>query len=203
MNELLHLFDKYKCDKGTIKHRYDRIYLPHFEPLKDQPIKILEIGVFRGESTRAFLEYFPNATVVGLDIYQRVALKDLGIDNSRFVPVEGSSFDPEVVKMIPDGMKFDIIIDDGAHWPEANRLTFENYFPLLKDDGKYFIEDVWPLENPEIEKHSWVQKYPYKYNIKEHKKFIDSISNYTVTVYNQYKQGNSEHFDSTIYMIEK
>lgn len=200
MNDLLALFDKYGCDKGTKKHRYDEIYSQHFEPLRLQPIKILEIGVFRGASTRALLEYFPNAIIVGLDIYERVSLKDLGISDTRFIPVKGSSFNPKTVEMLPNGIKFDIIIDDGAHWPQANRVTFENYFPLLKEDGKYFIEDVWPLEKLNAKNHPWVQKQQGKYNMKEHKKFISAINQHTVTVYNQ---NNPKHPDSTIYMIEK
>ena len=34
-------------------------------------------------------------------------------------------------------IKFDFIIDDGAHYPEANRLTFENCYPFLKKNGTY------------------------------------------------------------------
>ena len=28
MKSLVELFDKYGCDKGNIKHRYDRVYGP-------------------------------------------------------------------------------------------------------------------------------------------------------------------------------
>ena len=60
------LFDKYGCDKGR-KHGYDVYYQKLFDSY-DKNINILEIGVFRGDSTLATHEYLEDATIYGVDI---------------------------------------------------------------------------------------------------------------------------------------
>ena len=44
-------------------------------------------------------------------------------------------------------IEFDIIIDDGWHWDEAQRKTLVNFFPYLKEGGIYIIEDIYPGSN--------------------------------------------------------
>ena len=44
-------------------------------------------------------------------------------------------------------IKFDIIIDDGWHWDEAQKKTLSNFFPYLKDGGIHVIEDIYPNSN--------------------------------------------------------
>ena len=75
---LQEVFVKHKCDKG-IKHRYWELYEQDFQKHKDEPINILEIGTFKGESTNAWLEYFPNATIYGVDIFHRIKEHELPI----------------------------------------------------------------------------------------------------------------------------
>ena len=41
-------------------------------------------------------------------------------------------------------IKFDIIIDDGWHLDTAQESTLTNFFPYLKNDGLYIIEDIYP-----------------------------------------------------------
>ena len=77
--KLVDYFDKYKCDKGRLKHRYDRVYEPALEPLRDKDFDILEIGIFKGNSIEALVEYAPYATVVGLDTFQRIKPEDIPI----------------------------------------------------------------------------------------------------------------------------
>jgi hypothetical protein len=38
--------------------------------------------------------------------------------------------------------KFDFVIDDGDHSVLAQMDTFQNYWPMVKPNGVYFIEDV-------------------------------------------------------------
>ena len=49
------------------KH-YFPIYEKHFEPIRNKPIKILEIGILNGGSLEMWRYYFPEATIVGIDI---------------------------------------------------------------------------------------------------------------------------------------
>ena len=182
MSELLKLFDKHGCDKGSRKHFYNEVYEPHFEKVRNDPINILEIGVFLGESTAAFHEYFPNANIYGIDIFVRTSPEDLEIlKEERVHFIKGDSMDPMIKTQIEEewpGVKFDIIIDDGAHWPEANRLTFKHTAPFLKEKGKYFVEDVWPIDEMGIEdiNHYWIKKNPDRYSQTSYKKFLNEFS---------------------------
>lgn len=217
MSELLKIFDKYKTDKGSEKHFYHHVYEPHFEPLRNEPINILEIGVFRGASTAAFHEYFPNAQIYGVDIFVRMDPSEIQVlKEDRVHWLKTDSLDPSCTSAIQEkwpGLEFDIIIDDGAHWPEANRLTFKHTFPLLKTGGKYFVEDVWPFDIMDFHdwNHPWVTSNPDRYNKPDYLKFLAEISPYQHQLYDvrmKYdwtpRKDSREYIpDSTIMMIEK
>jgi len=181
---LCELFDKYNCDKGNLKHRYDRVYEPALEPLRDKDFDILEIGIFKGNSIEALVEYAPYATVVGLDTFQRINPEDISIlDHENVLWHKCDSTTPGASSTIVPGLKFDIIIDDGLHTHEAQRKTFENFFPLLKDDGVYFIEDVWPFDimSAADKQHPWLKRNPTDWNDVDYAKLIETISPHTVT----------------------
>lgn len=103
MSELLKIFDKHDCDKGSRKHFYNEVYEPHFEKVRNDPINILEIGVFLGESTAAFHEYFPNANIYGIDIFVRTSPEDLEIlKEERVHFIKGDSMDPMIKTQIEE-----------------------------------------------------------------------------------------------------
>ena len=177
---LKELFNKYDCDKSK-KHHYDTVYQPEFEPLQNESINILEIGVFKGESASAWIDFFPNATVYGLDIFVRVSAEDIPIlQHPRVKWLKGDSTHPSVSGAIqkawPD-VQFDIIIDDGLHTPEANAQTFKNLFPFVKSTGSYYVEDVWPLDiaSQKDLQHYWLQKSPDIYNMLKMNMFLNEI----------------------------
>ena len=191
---LKELFDKYQCDKGTEKHHYYKEYEPYFESVREEPIKILEIGTFKGASTQAFHEYFPNGTIYTIDIFQRTKAKELKIlQEERVEWLKADSMDaslPMKIKREWGDVEFDFIIDDGAHWPEANRLTFENCFPFLKEGGTYFIEDVWPLHrmNNQQLAHPWIQNRLDLYDMMEHYQLMDKLNEYSHKTYDRRKE---------------
>ena len=177
---LKELFNKYGCDKAK-KHHYHTVYQPEFEPLQTEPINILEVGVFKGESASVWIDFFPNATVYGLDIFVRVSAEDIPIlQHPRVKWLKGDSTHPSVSGAIqkawPD-VQFDIIIDDGLHTPEANAQTFRNLFPFVKSTGSYYVEDVWPLDiaSQKDLKHHWLQKSPDIYNMLKMNMFLNEI----------------------------
>ena len=180
MSELGDLFNKYGCDK-TKKHMYDRIYGPALERYKDKEINILEVGVFNGHSTEAFHAYFPKANRYGLDIFVRTKATDLPCyKKDRTDYIKGSSIEPSVKSQIIKkfgNIKFDIIIDDGLHTPQANKMTFRYLSPFLKEDGVFFIEDVFPLEIMSLEdlKHPWLMRHPDRYNALDNNMFLAEI----------------------------
>lgn len=169
------LFNKYGADK-TIKHQYDTVYEKYFEPIKNDQINILEIGVYKGSSTLALHEYFPHATLYGLDLFKRVAMEDIepyGLERCNFIKGDSTfPFDTNLTNK-----KFDLIIDDGLHTPVANAKTLKNFKSLLADDGQYFIEDVWPIElmNEEEMNHRWVKEHPFDYNKHMNKIFLKTL----------------------------
>lgn len=182
---LKELLQKYKCDKSS-KHSYELCYEKHFLPVKNQPINILEIGIFKGESMKVWLEYFPNATVYGIDIFQRIKENELPIlKNPRVKYLKLDSISEQAKQIITENwgdIKFDFIIDDGLHTPVANRLTFLNFINFLKNDGVFFIEDVYPIDKME-KPHPWFKQSGRieQYTLKQYQKFIETLQSFDVT----------------------
>ena len=182
------IFNKHTTDKAK-KHQYDKIYEKYFSSVRNDEVNILEVGTFRGASTAAFHEYFPNGNIYTIDIFERVDENDIPILNEDRVfylkqdsTVEGVT---ESVEKAWPGVKFDFIIDDGAHHPLANALTLKNLMPHLKESGIYFIEDYWPLDlMSKFElNHKWLVNRPERYNNKNQKILLDELSKYNVKHY--------------------
>lgn len=146
---LLDCFNNAKSDKGT-KHAYHLIYEPTIQKHREDPINFLEIGCFRGASTAAWIEYFPNATIYTMDIFTRVNEKDIEILNHPRVKwMKVNSTTKDVPKRIWEewgDVEFDFVIDDGSHILKDQRDTFSNVYPFLKDGGTYWIEDLFEMD---------------------------------------------------------
>lgn len=174
------LFNKYGCDKSS-KHHYHTVYEKEFDSIRNEAINILEVGVFRGDSVRAWLDYFPNATIYGIDVFKRHTPQEIDIlQHERVKWLKADSTNIAVRQSIKKEwprIRFDIIIDDGLHTPAANASTLHNLYPLLKKNGSFYVEDVWPLDimtRSELE-HYWILKHPDRYNILEMNKFLREI----------------------------
>lgn len=144
---------KHQTDKATSilrpsppAHGYAPHYDRIFTPLRNLPIKLLEIGVSGGESIRTWLEYFPDGIIYGVDI---VTSSWKG-DDPRYTLVIGdqSSADFWEGFIKEHGHEWDIIIDDGSHWAKHIITSFNCLWPRLKSGGFYCIEDLetsyWP-----------------------------------------------------------
>ena len=200
---LVQLFDKYKCDKGSLKHRYDRVYGHALDQLRNEKFNMLEIGVFKGNSTEAFIEYCPHVEIVALDIFERVEMEQIKIPgHERVDGYAGSSMEPiyedsNIFQVFEEG--FDIIIDDGLHTHEAQRKTFDNLFQYLKEGGSYFIEDVWPyhIMSEKEKEHYWLVKHAPAFSNEEYKKLMAAIRPYHV-FHHDLRKG----FEPDTYIIE-
>jgi predicted O-methyltransferase YrrM len=142
MKTLTTLANKYKSDKGTEyghKHNFTDIYDEYFINFKNEYINILEIGIQDGCSLKMLYEYFPNATILGLDIDDKTCFNN---DRISCAILDQSKKDhlEHLVKDI--NIEFDIIIDDGSHHISDQQLSFGYLFPLLKSDGLYILEDL-------------------------------------------------------------
>lgn len=206
MKTLRKILNDNGSDKSK-KHLYDFVYESYLAPLREKPITFLEVGIFRGESIKAWLEYFPKASVHGIDLFDRIKPEDVEILKDKRVHwIESDSTDknlPNLIKEQWGDIKFDVIIDDGLHTPEANEKTFLNLIEFLKSDGVYFIEDVFPLHmmtNKQLQ-HSWIKNHPNDFTKEKMLSLLKTLSVYD-TVWHD-NRNFSKQPDSVIARIKK
>jgi len=130
---------KYGTDK--LQHGYIPFYEQH---LPKSPKRILEIGVKEGRSLAMWAEYFPDAEIHGLDLFEEnsqgrvwdfLVLQDAPLDKVFMHP--GNQCDWRVLEELRK-YDFDVIVDDGSHNSRDQLMTFFGLF-----NGKqYFIEDL-------------------------------------------------------------
>lgn len=125
-------------DKSSLCHGYLDHYARAFEPFRMMPINVIEIGVMNGASTRTWRDYFPNATIVGIDIQERC--RDYTAD--RIVIEIGSQADARFLSDVLKRYPPTIVIDDGSHLPEHQISSFELIYPSIRPGGAYVVEDL-------------------------------------------------------------
>lgn len=205
MDKLVDFFDRFGCDKGSKRHRYDRVYEPALNHLRNEEFNMLEIGIFKGNSVNAWKAYFPKANFYGIDIFTRVTPENIPALNQSNVhwckcdSIVGPNEDFE--NMVGD-IKFDVIIDDGLHTHDAQRLTFENFIPYLNDDGKYFIEDVWAFDRMDENQknHRWIKQHPNDYTMDKYAELLSAINQFAV-IFHDLRKGY--HNDTFIIEVRK
>ena len=127
----------YDTDKATI-HSYMPTYEEIFSSLRDKPINLLEIGVFRGGSLEMWKDFFhEESNISGIDNFSE---KDS--DREKAMSVKGCKIHDCNITMFDTDEMFDIIIDDGSHLWEDVELAITKLWKNLKQDGIYVIEDV-------------------------------------------------------------
>ncbi len=152
---LQELFDRHGSDKSL--HGYHNIYDPLLGSRREQVSDVLEVGIGTldpdavstmrgfsgpdyqpGASLRAWSDYFPNATIYGLDTQP-----DTQVGGGRIVTKLCDSTDAgQVNAALPPSLLFDLIVDDGDHEPDSQLATLTNLWPRVKPGGLYVIEDV-------------------------------------------------------------
>ncbi len=130
---------KYKTDK--IESEYLEVYDRIFDGWVDKELSILELGIRDGGSLELWRDYFPKATVTGIDI-KLPALQNVG---PRIKMFEGSQANVEFLKDVAassPGAQYDIVIDDASHVGELTKRSFWYLFDNhLRAGGIYVIED--------------------------------------------------------------
>ena len=138
---------RYDTDKAAYEH-YLRNYDEYFRPLRHRDIRLLELGVYHGDSLLLWRDYFARGLIVGLDL-NPVEVED---PTGRVRVYTGPQQDTALLDHLarecaPEG--FDIIIDDCSHVGHLARVSFWHLFDRhLKPGGLYVIEDwgtgYWP-----------------------------------------------------------
>jgi hypothetical protein len=127
---------------GTDKYPW---YTPFYDSLlrdrRDSVRRVLEIGIGTpeamshvpnykpGASLRMWRDYFPEASIIGVDIDDRVMFREDRI-TTHFRGYAPASLD------------FDLIIDDGSHQAEDQIRDAKDLISRVMRGGYYIIEDV-------------------------------------------------------------
>ncbi len=168
--DLHKLCQKYGTDKGHTDitthnfgkrrgytHDYASVYDLLFSQSRNNIRHLLECGIATldrrdginpkesnenslGPSLRMWREYFPNATITGIDIDEHCMFTDERIETYQCDQTDPQSIN-QFLNQIPD-RKFDIVIDDGLHTYHAAITLFENVIDRLDNCGIYVIEDI-------------------------------------------------------------
>lgn len=135
---------KYHSDKFG-HHNYTPVYENYFSKWRNETIAVLELGIggyddpsIGGSGLQMYAEYFPNALIAGVDLYDKSTL-----DTNTIKTFRGSQDDKNfLMGMINDIGNPTIIIDDASHMNKFTIASFEILFPLLQPGGLYCIEDI-------------------------------------------------------------
>ena len=172
---LCEIMDRHNTDKCT-PHNYTQVYYKLFKDMN--PLHVFEMGIghtnfdftcnmghipnYRpGSSLRGWKEFFPNATIYGADIYEEAVrqAREQGIHTfycNQLEPVE-------INALFKDLPMMDIIIDDGYHVFEANKILFESSIKHLAPDGIFVIEDIQAMFFDEFHRQvqEWKTMFPH------------------------------------------
>jgi hypothetical protein len=176
---LCEIMERYGSDKGTTKdhghHNYSIFYHALFSSVRNENLNIFELGLGTnntsipcnmgsggkpGASLYGWREYFPRANIYGADIDAKILF-----DSERIKTYFCDQTNPHITGAMWSTIdkSFDIIIDDGLHDFEANKIFFENSYQKLKIGGVFIIEDIHfgtNLENMEKQLKIWESELP-------------------------------------------
>lgn len=202
MNDLKIYFDN---NTNRLIHKWEHyfeIYDRHFSAYRNREIVVLEIGVFQGGSLQMWKNYFgPKAKIYGIDIDPNC--KKFEEENIEIFI--GSQSDTKFLQRLKEKIPpIDILIDDGGHTMNQLRISFDELFSHVKQDGIYALEDLHTCY--------WID-YGGGYKragsfIEYSKNFIDDLHAWhskqsSLTVNEFTKSIHSLHYYDSILVVEK
>ena len=134
----------YGTDKASAGHGYMAAYErfiaddPRMPPVGD----VLEVGVDRGHSLRAWARIFPGANIVGIDNRPECAGVLTEYDEVRISILIGDATSADDMERILGDQRFDLIVDDGSHQLADALATAGLLLPRLRPGGVYAVEDL-------------------------------------------------------------
>ncbi len=147
---------RHGSDKSYHSHNYTTVYAALFKGLRDQPLRIFELGLgsnnlampfhmgvngIPGASLRGWREIFPHAEVYGADIdrdslFGEDRIKTFYCDQLNRESIRDLWLHPD----LSEGA--DVLIEDGLHTFEGNVSFLEGSLAHLRPGGTYVIEDI-------------------------------------------------------------
>lgn len=134
-------------EKNTLKLS-DKEYWHRFLPVYEAKLnnhkecnKILEFGVFKGDSIRWLSSRYPKAKIYGSDILDVQSEWPKG-DHIKYIHVDQGNLDSikNVFKEING--KLDLIIEDGSHFPKHQKNCLVESLKHMSSGGLYILEDI-------------------------------------------------------------
>jgi hypothetical protein len=144
---LQQLVDNSRTDKNTV-HSYLEVYDSLFSRIRESAQNVLEVGVSEGGSIKLWHDYFPTAKIYGIDITPiRLTWKDiLPLKRVHILP-NISAYEKRTLDILESlHVKFDMILDDGTHFPQDQIYFVKNYLPFLSDTGIFIVEDLRTMD---------------------------------------------------------
>ena len=143
---LEYLMYKYGTDKSKDDHKYSDLYAMLFDPIRREVHNFLEIGIEMGRSMMVWHDYFKDAIIYGIDLFDirsqaRVQAELASFDRVRIY--RGNSQYKESVDALGLSLgSMDVVIDDGDHSLVGQERTLQVMWPYVRPGGYYIIEDV-------------------------------------------------------------
>lgn len=168
-NTLAQLAERFGTDK--LHHGYIEFYEQH---LPKNPARILEIGCLTGASLRMWREYFPDAEIHCLDLFEEHPQPE---DIPGVIYWKGNQTDQYILEQLRR-LHFDVIIEDGSHNLVAQWVTF---YSLIGCTDLYVLEDAHTAEY-ELYREGFDKKHSMLEHIKknvfayEHWFYLDKIA---------------------------
>jgi glycosyltransferase involved in cell wall biosynthesis len=139
------LHELYASHEGKVSDKW-HLYLTEYDRLLDsyreQPVRLLEIGIQNGGSLEIWARYFAGAQLlIGCDINPDCARLQYANPAIRVVIGDANAtlVQQQILAHTP---QFDVIIDDGSHMSGDIVKSFALYFPALVDGGIFIAEDL-------------------------------------------------------------
>ncbi len=140
MSEMNALALHHGTDKSSIGHNYVAIYEPLFTPFRYESINFLEIGIHYCHSLKMWRDWFPNATIHGVDIRQKWVNTYKG--EERMVLERVDQGDVQALTEYAKKGPWRVIVDDGSHMCSHQKQTFDVLWDQVEPGGFYVIEDT-------------------------------------------------------------
>jgi hypothetical protein len=114
---------------------YERLVFSHLRPQR-----IIEFGVFHGDSIAALARRFPAAEIIGVDILDPQPDWPHS-DKIRYARVDQGNRQG-VSALLQTLGQCDLVIEDGSHIPQHQATCLVQSWPWIKSGGWYILEDV-------------------------------------------------------------
>ena len=151
------LFNFFNSDKGDLyeyqydqplrnkkekvqAHGYAKFYEDYFRNIKNEKLKILEIGSFYGNASASLFFYFRNSFLYAGDIfpdlfrYESKRVKNFFVNSSEEVSIKNN--------IIAKNIQFNIIIEDASHSFKDQIISLFLLFKSLEPKGLFIIEEL-------------------------------------------------------------